>query len=77
MNIIEENTDKQSVSSQLQFKQYLIEKGLFERLSFSKAIEYFGSYCEENQLSIGNYMSSIYELFHQDESLKRSLAQSS
>lgn len=44
LNIIEENTDMQN-SLKISFKQYLIKKGIFDRLSFYKAIDEFQNYC--------------------------------
>ena len=65
INIIEENTDIQN-SIKIHFKQYLINKGIFDRLSFYKAIDEFQVYCIENRLAVNDYMRSIFELYHED-----------
>ena len=65
INMIEENTDIQG-SEVIHFKQYLINKGIFDRLSFYKALEEFQLYCLENRFIVHDYMHSIYDIAHED-----------
>ena len=44
LNIIEENTDHMFEET-MHFRDYLINKGIFERLSFYQAIDEFEIYC--------------------------------
>lgn len=65
INIVEDNTDIQN-STCIHFKQYLVNKGIFDRLSFYKALDEFQLYCLENRLIVNDYMRSIYDLYHED-----------
>jgi hypothetical protein len=68
VNLIEENTDSHSMGNLHHFREYLQEKGLFERLSFYRAIDEFHLYCDEFHLTPGKYMKSIHELYHDEDS---------
>lgn len=65
INIIEENTDIQN-SEAIHFKQHLVNKGIFDRLSFYKALEEFHLYCLDYKLIVHDYMRSIYDLYQED-----------
>jgi hypothetical protein len=65
LNIIEENTD-QLYEEVIHFREYLIKKGIFDRLSFYKALEEFELYLVEEQIEPGEYMASVFELYNPD-----------
>ena len=62
INIIEENTFKEE-RTHFSFREYLINKGKFERLSFYKALEAFDLYCKENRFLVEDRMHSVSELY--------------
>ncbi len=47
INIIENNTDKQSTERYGSFRDNLKQKCLIDRLSFAKTLEYFENYLAE------------------------------
>ena len=67
IHLIEANAD--SHDPQPRFKEHLQDKGILDRLSFYKAIEEFHKYCEEQQMVVGSTMTSIQELFNDEEEL--------
>lgn len=74
INVIEENTDSMA-DCPIHFREYLIEKGIIDRLSFYRAIDEFHLYVETYRLTVNPFMKSIYELFqhedgHEDQSQK-------
>ena len=62
INIIDENTFKEEITH-YSFREYLINKGIFERLSFYKALEEFDFYCRENRFIVEDRMHSVSELY--------------
>ena len=62
LTLIEENTDH-IYEDGYHFRDYLINKGIFERLSFYQALEEFEVFCMEERLDVGNCMPSIQELY--------------
>ena len=48
----------------MHFREYLLSKGIFERLSFHLALEELDVYCMEKKLEIDDHMPSIEELYY-------------
>lgn len=77
INIIENNTDRQSTHKQSSFRDHLKQKCLIDRLSFSKTLEYFEDYLAEENLTPNKYIHSIYELYHYEEKKAKGSRESS
>ena len=58
LSLIEENTDS-IYEDIVHFQEYLVNKGVFNRLSFHQALEELELYCLEEGIEIGDHMPSI------------------